>query len=68
MDLKKMKEARLRARLRSSDRGAIRVVEDLVSTLIGKGVLTDKDLPTEAKAKIAERDKLRADLAAECAE
>lgn len=46
----------------SLDAGLIRVVEDLVDTLIDKGVLRLTDLPDEAQGKLLARKGLRGRL------
>lgn len=46
-------------KLAESDQSLIRVVEDLIDTLIGKGVLHFTDLPEAAQAKLLERRHLR---------
>ncbi len=46
-------------RLAESDQALVRVIEDLVDTLIGKDVLHFTDLPEAAQAKLLERRHLR---------
>ncbi len=46
-------------RLSSSDQTLIRVIEDLVETLIGKNLIHFTDLPEAAQAKLLERRTLR---------
>ncbi len=46
-------------KLYESDQSLIRVVEDLVDTLIGKDLLHFTDLPDAAQAKLLERRSLR---------
>jgi hypothetical protein len=46
-------------KLAESDQALIRVVEDLVDTLIGKDLLRFTDLPEAAQAKLLERRNLR---------
>ena len=46
-------------KLAESDQALIRVVEDLVDTLIGKGLVQFTDLPEAAQAKLLERRNLR---------
>ena len=43
-----------------SDLDLIRVVEDLVEVLIGKGLIAITDLPSAVQRKLSERSKLRA--------
>lgn len=45
--------------LSSSDMALIRVLEDLINTLIDKGVILFTDLPPAARAKLANREKFR---------
>lgn len=47
------------ARLRESDQDMIRVLEDLIYTLMNKGVLSITDLPPAAQAKLIARGKAR---------
>lgn len=47
------------ARLAESDQALVRVVEDLIDTLISKGLLHFTDLPDAAQAKLLERRVLR---------
>lgn len=46
-------------RLAESDQALIRVVEDLIDTLIAKDLLHFTDLPEAAQAKLLERRSLR---------
>ena len=46
-------------RLAESDHALVRVLEDLIDTLIGKDVLHFTDLPEAAQAKLLERRHLR---------
>ena len=48
-----------REKLVESDQALIRVVEDLIDTLIGKGVLHFTDLPEAAQSKLLDRRNLR---------
>lgn len=48
--------------LRQSDQEVIRVLDDLVSTLINKGVLSITDLPEAAQQKLMDRIKVRESL------
>lgn len=52
----------VRDRLYASDLELIRVLEDLIDVLIGKGVIVLTDLPEAAQSKLAERRKLRSRL------
>lgn len=45
--------------LSSSDLALIRVLEDLINTLIDKGVILFTDLPPAAREKLANREKIR---------
>ncbi|QTN44675.1 tryptophan synthase subunit beta [Ectopseudomonas mendocina] len=47
------------AQLRQSDQDMIRVLEDLIGTLIDKGLLRITDLPEAAQAKLIGRSKAR---------
>lgn len=47
-----------------SDEAMHRVTEDLIDTLISKGVITQADLPEAAKTKLAERKTIRSELTA----
>lgn len=49
--------------LRASDQDMVRVLEDLIYTLMEKGVLSITDLPAPAQAKLIERGKARDALA-----
>ncbi|TBU97398.1 tryptophan synthase subunit beta [Stutzerimonas kirkiae] len=48
--------------LRQSDLDMIRVLEDLIQVLIGKGVISITDLPEAAQAKLNSRFETRANL------
>ncbi|MCX4190218.1 hypothetical protein [Methylophaga sp. OBS3] len=48
-----------RTLLMSSDLAMIRVLEDLINTLIDKGVILFTDLPPMAREKLATREKIR---------
>ncbi|MEX1200879.1 MAG: hypothetical protein WEB02_08845 [Methylophaga sp.] len=48
-----------RTLLSSSDQALIRVIEDLINTLIDKGVILFTDLPPAAREKLANREKFR---------
>ena len=45
--------------LRQTDQEMIRVLEDLITTLIDNGLLRFTDLPPAAQAKLIERNKVR---------
>ena len=45
--------------LKQSDQEMIRVLEDLIYALIGKGLLNITDLPVAAQAKLLDRSKAR---------
>ena len=47
------------AQLRSSDADSVRIIEDLVDTLIGRGVIRFTDLPNPAQERLLERKLLR---------
>jgi hypothetical protein len=47
------------AELPATDAGMARVVEDLITVLVSKGVIEEADLPDSAQAKLAERTALR---------
>jgi hypothetical protein len=49
----------VRTLLSSSDQALIRVIEDLINTLIDKGVILFTDLPPAAREKLANREKFR---------
>lgn len=51
-----------RTTLSSSDADLIRVLEDLVNTLIDKKVILFTDLPLAAREKLANREKVRGHL------
>jgi hypothetical protein len=46
-------------RLAESDQSLVRVLEDLIDTLIGKNLIQFTDLPDPAQAKLLERRTLR---------
>lgn len=46
-------------RLAESDQSMVRVLEDLIDTLIGKNLISFTDLPDAAQAKLLERRSLR---------
>ena len=48
--------------LHTTDPGMIRVIDDLVDTLISKNVIKFTDLPTDAQQKLLNRKKFRSDL------
>lgn len=52
-------------RLRALDQDMIRVLEDLIYTLMDKGVLSITDLPAAAQAKLIARGKARDALGGE---
>ena len=47
------------AQLRSSDADSVRIIEDLVDTLIARGVIRFTDLPNPAQERLLERKLLR---------
>lgn len=51
-----------KAALSSSDLSLIRVLEDLINTLIDKEVILFTDLPAAAREKLANREKIRGQL------
>lgn len=51
--------------LRASDQDMIRVLEDLIYTLMAKGVISITDLPSAAQAKLIARGKARDALSEE---
>lgn len=51
------------ANLQISDGAFVRVIEDLINTLITKGVITLADLPAAAQTKINDRKNWRATVA-----
>ncbi len=51
-----------RAALSVSDMALIRVLEDLINTLIDKEVILFTDLPAAAREKLANREKIRGQL------
>ena len=55
-----IKDARMT--LSSSDADLIRVLEDLINTLIDKNVILFTDLPLAAREKLANREKIRGHL------
>ena len=48
-----------KAELRESDSDMARIAEDLIATLISKGVIASSDLPKPAQDKLLERANLR---------
>jgi len=48
--------------LSSSDVALVRVLEDLINTLIDKNIIQFTDLPLVAQAKLANREKIRGHL------
>lgn len=50
------------ADLAAGDAGQIRIIEDLIDTLIAKGVIVAADLPASAQTKINNRKTLRGQL------
>ena len=50
------------ADLKATDGPFVRTLEDLIQTLIAKGVITSEDLPLPARDKIKAREDLRAKL------
>lgn len=52
-------EFALQAELSATDAGMGRVLEDLIAALKAKGVITDSDLPQEARDKIVTREEIR---------
>ena len=67
-DLQDPKSAReaiqqaVRSDLRATDLEMVRVLEDLISTLVDKGVINLTDLPKAAQDKIATRGTMRSKL------
>jgi hypothetical protein len=51
-----------RVALSMSDMALVRVLEDLINTLIDKGVILFTDLPPAAREKLANREKIRDQL------
>lgn len=49
----------VRVMLNSSDLALIRVLEDLINTLVDKGVIVFTDLPPAAQEKLVGREKIR---------
>lgn len=56
-------QERAKQELASSDEELIRVIEDVVNTLVTKGVITMSDLPSAAADKLTARAQQRAGLA-----
>lgn len=52
-----------KAELAETDSEMARVAEDLIQTLISKGVIAESDVPESARDKMARRAKLRSRLA-----
>lgn len=61
-DTPELVKARAADNLANSDAGMIRVLEDLISALVGKGAITLADLPQAARDKLAARAAERAKL------
>lgn len=55
-------KASIQAELATTDLGAARILEDLISALAAKGIMTEADLPAAAQAKLARRRDIRAAL------
>jgi hypothetical protein len=55
-------EARAKAALARTDSPAIRIIDDLVETLLAKGVLSETDLPQAAQDKLDARKAARANV------
>lgn len=53
------KEDEVKVMLNSSDMALIRVLEDLINTLVDKGVIMFTDLPPAARDKLLNREKIR---------
>lgn len=60
--------ADIRGELEISDRGLIRVLEDLITVLIDNGIIKLTDLPMAAQTRLADRQDLRAQLDGLCDE
>lgn len=56
------KISQLKRDLRSTDLETVRVLEDLIEVLLGKGVITEADIPDSARDKLDRRKQLRAAL------
>ena len=54
-----------KAELASTDREMARIAEDLINTLIAKGIITAQDLPRPAMSKLFDRADLRKVLQAD---
>jgi len=52
----------VKAVLSTSDIGLVRVLEDLINTLIDKNIIRFTDLPSVAQEKLANREKIRGHL------
>ena len=52
-----------KAELAATDKEMARIAEDLIQTLISKGVIAESDIPAPARDKMDRRAKLRAGLA-----
>lgn len=52
-----------RADLVATDKEMARIAEDLIQTLISKGVIAESDIPESARDKMARRSELRSKLA-----
>jgi hypothetical protein len=55
-------QAEAKAELRESDSGMARVAEDLIQTLLSKGVIAESDIPAPARSKLDRRAELRSKL------
>ena len=55
--------ASAKAELRESDSDMARIAEDLIQTLVSRGVIAESDIPESAHDKMARRAKLRSSLA-----
>lgn len=53
----------VKAELAASDRDLARIAEDLIGTLIRKGLITEQDLPADAVKKLKSRAETRKALA-----
>lgn len=59
---KAIKSDQAKVALSSSDGELVRVLEDLINTLIDKKVIVFTDLPFAAREKLSSREKIRGDL------
>jgi len=62
-EIKQHTIAAKKAEISNTDMGYIRVIEDLIDTLVAKGVIALTDLPSTSRIKDAQRKALRAQLA-----